>query len=339
MTRMLRHLGLLTGLVLTVSSPAAVFAQDPAPSPEGTGWHLAAYSTDAGMMAPPDGLDPTLLLRDTAATGNAGCNQFSGSYVLDGASLSVAPEMAQTMMACDPATQAVEDAYLALLPETASWQAADETLQLLDADGAVILEFAQAQPDIATVVALLEALRAEVRDLRLRVETLEADQDPDGGTGDPTSETTTPTAPRPRQSVETAFPDWMRDGLPPDQVANKNREVVRWRDRAGDEAGYYVYARRGHCELRPGTDPQQDLDEADFRLVRTRAELVDRLPADSTRYRPDHQAIDDGLPEVPVSPYSNDQFYDLYVSAFNDAGESRQVLVGSFFLTPEFRCP
>jgi heat shock protein HslJ len=336
---MLRHLGLLTGLALTISSPAAVVAQDQAPSPEGTDWQLAAYSTDAGMTAPPDGLDPTLLLLDTVASGNAGCNQFSGSYVLDGASLSVAPEMAQTMMACDPAAQAVEDAYLALLPTTAMWQSADETLQLLDADGAVILEFVQAQPDIATVVALLEELRAEVRDLRLRVDTLEADPDPDGDTDSPTTEATAPTAPRARQSVETVFPDWMRDGLPPGQVANKNREIVRWRDRADDEAGYYVYASRGYCQLRPGTDPQQDLDEADFELARTTAERVDRLPADSTRYRPDHQAIDDSLPEAPDSPYSNDQFYDLYVSAFNDAGESGQVLVGSFFLTPEFRCP
>jgi hypothetical protein len=50
-------------------------------------------------------------------------------------------------------------------------------------------------------------------------------------------------------------------------------------------------------------------------------------------------AIDAALPEAPESPYSNDQFYDLSVSAYNDDGESKRVRVGSFFLTPEFRCP
>jgi hypothetical protein len=39
---------------------------------------------------------------------------------------------------------------------------------------------------------------------------------------------------------------------------------VRWRDRAEDEAGYLVYARRGYGQLKPGTDPNQVLDEADL---------------------------------------------------------------------------
>jgi heat shock protein HslJ len=333
------HLGSFAAVVLTVSLAGVTAAQEEPASPEGTAWHLTAYATETGMTEPVEGADPTLLLLNGEASGDAGCNGFSGSYVLDGASLTFAPEMAQTMMACEPPTQAVEDAYLALLPTTASWRWADGSLQLLDPDSAAILEFTQAEPDIATVVALLEELRADVSALRARVDALEADTSADGEPDGTTTEASAPSAPRAAGSVQTEFPAWMRDGLPPDQISNKNREIVRWRDRAEDEAGYRVYARRGYCQLKPGTDPNQVLDEADFRLARTKAIRIDRLPADTTRYRPDHQAIDDALPEMPASPYSNDQFYDLYVAAFDDAGESERVLVGSFFLTPEFLCP
>lgn len=351
MTRRRSFLGLSTALALVVSTAGVVGAQGEPPSPEGQAWELRAYAADAALTPVPEDVVATLLLADGVASGSAGCNQFSGSYTLDGSSLSIAPEMAQTMMACDPAIQAVEDAYVALLPTTASWQSAEAGLQLLDADDTVILEYAAPTPDLATVIALLEQLRADVGQLQARVEALEAGAPTDGpgtpdgdagsgtGGGDGTASSTIPAQPRARGSVDTTFPAWMRDGRPPDQIANKNREIVRWRDRADDEAGYRVYARRGYCQLKPGTNPDQALEEDDFRLGRTKAVRIDRLPADTTRYRPDHQGIDDALPEMPASPYSNDQFYDLYVTAFNAAGESKRVLVGSYFLTPEFRCP
>ena len=328
--------GLSAALVLTTCLAGTVAAQDEPATPEGQVWELTAYTAETGLTPVPEGVVPSLSLADGVANGNAGCNQFSGSYSLDGTSLSIAPELAQTMMACEPDAQAVEDAYLALLPTTAAWQSSAGTLELLDAQDAVILAFVQPQPDIATVIALLEELRSELNDLRSRVDSLEAGQGAGGGDTAPASKPAAPTASGP---VETVFPDWMRDGLPPDQIADKNREVVEWRDNADDETGYRVYARRGYCQLKPGTDPNQALDERDFRLKRTRAVRVDRLPADSTSYQPDHAAIDRALPDAPVSPYSNDQFYDLYVAAFNDAGKSKRVLVGSFFLTPEFRCP
>jgi hypothetical protein len=63
------------------------------------------------------------------------------------------------------------------------------------------------------------------------------------------------------------------------------------------------------------------------------------LPADTSSYQPDHAAIDAALPAAAESPYSNDEFYDLVVSAFNEAGESKTKLVASYYLTPEYRCP
>lgn len=194
-------------------------------------------------------------------------------------------------------------------------------------------------PDIAEVIVLLENLRAEVNELRIRVDALEAGTGTGGAFEDATAVASVPAAPRAADPVQTVFPRWMRDGRPPDQIDDLNLDVVRWRDRADDEAGYAVYARRGYCQLRSGADPDQALEEDDFRLRRTAAVPVEQLPADTTRYRPDHEAIEAALPEAPASPYSNDQFYDLAVAAFNEAGESERVLVGSFFVTPEFRCP
>ena len=122
------YLGLSAGLLLSTSLAGAATAQDEPAPPEGQPWELAAYAAESGMTAVPDGLTPTLSLVDGAATGNAGCNQFSGSYSLDGASLSIAPEVVQTLMACEPAVQDIEDAYMALLPTTAAWQSSEGTL-------------------------------------------------------------------------------------------------------------------------------------------------------------------------------------------------------------------
>ena len=106
-----------------------------------------------------------------------------------------------------------------------------------------------------------------------------------------------------------------------------------------DESGFNVYARRRFCELKPGADPSQELAEKDFRDGRFDYVLIDELPADTTRYQPDHEAIDAALDPIPESPYSNDQYYDVAVSSFNDAGESKTKLVASYYLTPEYRCP
>jgi heat shock protein HslJ len=333
-------LGLVTAVALAGSLSGAAAAQDMPSPPEGQAWTLTAYTDEAGLATVPEDLSASLLLADGVASGSTGCNRFSGSYELDGASLNIAPELALTQMACEPAAETLQDRYLALLPTTASWQSTAEGIQLLDAGGAVILEYAAGEPDLSTVVALLEQLRAEVSELQSRVDALEAGGAADSGTQAGDSATASkPAAPRSRGRVRTTFPEWMRDGLPPDQIEDLNRDVVRWRDRADDEDGYRVYARRGFCELRPGADPNQALDEDDFRRSRTKAVLIDELPADTTRYRPDHEGIDAALPVVPESPYSNDEFYDLYVAAFNDAGETKPVRVASFFLTPEFRCP
>lgn len=351
--------------VLALLIPSLGVAQDEPAPPEGVVWRLTSYAEPSGMRVVPEDVEATLLLVDRSASGMTGCARFAGDYQLDGSSLIIDDILADPFE-CPSDVATLADDYLQLLATTATWRSSDGTLTLLDPDDSVILEYASTgsgpEPGLAEVLALLEDLQAEVRELRARVEFLESggdpgaqddegdgDGEPDGAVATPevpdagsdggTDAATAPAAPRARGAVGTRFPAWMREGLPPDEVDDRNREIVRWRDRADDEDGYRIFARRGYCELRPGTDLTTNLDDRDFRRARGNVTLVDQLPADTTRYRPDHAAIDSMLPEAPPSPYSNDQFYDLYVAAYNDAGQSRRVLVGSFYLTPEFRCP
>lgn len=194
----------------------------------------------------------------------------------------------------------------------------------------------QAVADLASVLAALDALTLRLEDLESRFDDLESE---DGAT--PPKKPKKPKAPTKKGRVKAEAPDWMRDEFRPeaDRSEEKNREVAKWQDKAKDETGYKVYARRRFCELKSDADPARELTQKDFMKGRGENVQIDELPADTSSYRPDHAAIDAALPAAPVSDFSQDQFYDLLVSAYNDVGESKTKLVASYFLTPEFNCP
>lgn len=75
---------------------------------------------------------------DNRVFGNAGCNNFNGSYTLDGKSLKFG-HAASTMMACPDLD--TEQKFFAMLPEVSGYRIADDTLWLLDKDGKVLAEF------------------------------------------------------------------------------------------------------------------------------------------------------------------------------------------------------
>jgi hypothetical protein len=101
--------------------------------------------------------------------------------------------------------------------------------------------------------------------------------------------------------------------------------VVRWRDRADNEDGYRVYARRSYfteaCDIARGP------------WVR-----IGELPPDTVRYEPRHARLirltPVDLPEAPGKLTS----YELYVSSFNEAGESERVRMGTFQKERGFFC-
>jgi len=101
---------------------------------DGTSWTLIA------PVDTPDGIDITLTFAEGTASGYAGCNRFSASYSLDGDGLRLGPVMT-TRMACDEDAMQAEAEFLSRLADTVGVEHDDDVLALLDADGAVLLDF------------------------------------------------------------------------------------------------------------------------------------------------------------------------------------------------------
>ncbi len=111
------------------------------PALEGTAWQLTDYvGPEGGTVAVPEAVAATATFADGKVSGNAGCNQYNGTYTLDGDKLAIG-DVSTTMMACPGARAAVETAYLAALGKVATYAIAGETLELRTAEGAVGLRY------------------------------------------------------------------------------------------------------------------------------------------------------------------------------------------------------
>ena len=77
-------------------------------------------------------------------SGNAGCNDYTGSYTVDGEVLTIGP-LAATKKACGPAESAVETAFLTVMEKVATYSVSGDTLELKTADAKVRLKFAATQ--------------------------------------------------------------------------------------------------------------------------------------------------------------------------------------------------
>jgi heat shock protein HslJ len=88
-----------------------------------------------------DDKQPHILLdpAQKQATGFAGCNNFFGSYELDGSSLTFGP-MGATRMACPDLETGLEMSVFEALESTRNWKKSDGDLLLLDED-AVLARF------------------------------------------------------------------------------------------------------------------------------------------------------------------------------------------------------
>lgn len=112
------------------------------PTLEGTDWQLTDYAGPDGNTVPvPDKVAATALFQDGKVTGNAGCNNFNGTYTLDGDKITVGP-LATTMMSCGPVQDALEQAFVTAMGKVATWSLAGDTLELKTAEGKVGLVFA-----------------------------------------------------------------------------------------------------------------------------------------------------------------------------------------------------
>ena len=149
---------LLAACVPAGGNPAPTTSDRPSPeepTPEGgeltpaepsaltsTPWALQAFGGPDVPLAALQGKNITIEFNaEGRASGFAGCNTYGGGYTVDGNSLTFGP-LISTMMACEPALMTLEQAYLAALAKTASFQITDGQLDLMDANGQMVLNFA-----------------------------------------------------------------------------------------------------------------------------------------------------------------------------------------------------
>jgi heat shock protein HslJ len=116
-------------------------AADPS-SLEGVPWVLVSGVDVDGWEA----VAPSLTFEDGQASGSSGCNQFGGSYTVDGNSLELG-EIAMTSMGCPPPADEVERASMDALQGTAGWRLEGEELVLVDGDDAELLRYRPASPE------------------------------------------------------------------------------------------------------------------------------------------------------------------------------------------------
>ncbi len=76
----------------------------------------------------------------STVTGNAGCNQFNGPYVIGGQSLRIGP-LTTTNIACEEGVAAQEQAYLQALQSTTSYELSGNQLILRDGSGREVARF------------------------------------------------------------------------------------------------------------------------------------------------------------------------------------------------------
>lgn len=124
-------------LTLTTPEGALVFKADlPAADVplEGTRWQLSLFTTGDTSSSPLAGTSLTLELAKGQLRGRSGCNTYTGSYSLSGATLSVA-NLTSTKMACDEAVMQQESVYLGALASTQSFRLESGVLYLTHAGG------------------------------------------------------------------------------------------------------------------------------------------------------------------------------------------------------------
>lgn len=112
---------------------------DAAPaSPEGS-WMVENIRGVAALSDPRATLE---IGADGAVSGTGGCNRIGGKATIEANRIGFS-RLLSTQMACAPAAMDQEGRFLAALDQVRAWRIAGDGLELLDADGAVILALAR----------------------------------------------------------------------------------------------------------------------------------------------------------------------------------------------------
>ena len=144
-----------------VSAPQPAATQEPKPTLDilsqliDVQWVLVAYGEAANPTVVEEGATTTALFgADGSVSGSGGCNQYSGSYELNGDQISFGP-IAATMMACDKGMD-TETAYFAALDKAERVEFTPEgRLNIFYESGANKLVFIKGQTPLADTLWVL----------------------------------------------------------------------------------------------------------------------------------------------------------------------------------------
>ncbi len=109
---------------------------------EGTRWALESYDSGGRAVGVPSGSEVDATFENGRVSGSSGVNTYSGEYVLSGSRLTIS-KLASTLMAGPQELMDLEQAYLGLLEQTASYTAEDGGLTLFGKNGDVLLEYSK----------------------------------------------------------------------------------------------------------------------------------------------------------------------------------------------------
>jgi heat shock protein HslJ len=127
---------------------------------EGREWQLESYVDAEGQeQAVLQGTEITALFAEGQVAGSAGCNNYFGGYTLAGSQLSIDGPLGTTRMLC-PEPEGVmeqEQAYLAALGQTSSYELGDAKLVLLNADGNPVATYGEQGPELEGRTWVLES--------------------------------------------------------------------------------------------------------------------------------------------------------------------------------------
>jgi heat shock protein HslJ len=94
-------------------------------------WTLSGMERSGTSMTLASGVTTTATFTtDGEISGNGGCNQYSGTYVLGGSSAIAVSPLATTKMFCPDPAGSQETSYLAILQKAATWQVSSGKLTL-----------------------------------------------------------------------------------------------------------------------------------------------------------------------------------------------------------------
>lgn len=134
-------LPLIAGLALSSCGVAPAAAPNPLP---GTSWVLTNLNgAPVGIGTP-----ITLNLEEAKLSGTDGCNNYGGSYTVNGAKFAVDKNLISTMMACPDTIMQRAGAYIAALTQAAAFKIDGQQLSLSDTGGKALATFTRQSSEL-----------------------------------------------------------------------------------------------------------------------------------------------------------------------------------------------